>query len=328
MNIQSNGNFIISLDFELLWGVHDHETKESFSENIMGARKGIQQMLSMFQEYGIHATWGVVGLLMAENPKDCIYYSPEKKPEYETPSLSSYGYFDSLGQNEADDIYHYAHSLVSDILKYEHQEIGSHTFSHYYCLEKGQTIYSFEDDLKAAQKIANDKFGLELKSLILPRNQFNEEYLKVAHNCNFISLRGNPRHYAYNNNTSLARGLRLLDAYTNICGKKSYSIESFNGNIINLKASAFFRHYDKRLSFLEPFKINCIKHQMKKAAQKGEIFHLWWHPHNIGKDTEKNLQQIRKLLAYYCKLNSYYGFESKNMKELAEEIINENSNVM
>ena len=67
---------------------------------------------------------------------------------------------------------------------------------------------------------------------------------------------------------------------------------------------------------------------MKKAAQKGEIFHLWWHPHNIGKDTEKNLQQIRKLLAYYCKLNSYYELESKNMKELAEEIINENSNVM
>ena len=61
---------------------------------------------------------------------------------------------------------------------------------------------------------------------------------------------------------------------------------------------------------------------MKKAAKKGRIFHLWWHPHNIGINTEKNLKNIKEILDYYDELKNKYGMESKNMLELAEEINN------
>ena len=67
---------------------------------------------------------------------------------------------------------------------------------------------------------------------------------------------------------------------------------------------------------------------MKKAAINGEVFHLWWHPHNIGKNTEECLKQLRELFSYYKELNSTYGFQSQSMREFAEEFIDENSAVV
>jgi hypothetical protein len=67
---------------------------------------------------------------------------------------------------------------------------------------------------------------------------------------------------------------------------------------------------------------------MLHAAKNGLTFHLWWHPHNIGKNTDKCLEQIEELFLYYKELNSVYGFESKNMKEVVEELMYENSTAM
>lgn len=74
------------------------------------------------------------------------------------------------------------------------------------------------------------------------------------------------------------------------------------------------------MRFLETFKLRRVKGQMRKAAKKGRIFHLWWHPHNIGINTDRNLQNIENLLKYYDFLRKKYGMESKNMLELSNEI--------
>ena len=48
-------------------------------------------------------------------------------------------------------------------------ELASHTFSHYYALEDGQTIEQFNSDIKASIDSAK-VHGLNLKSIIFPRN--------------------------------------------------------------------------------------------------------------------------------------------------------------
>ena len=329
MDDNKKGILIVSLDFELLWGVQDHETKESFNEQIQGARKSIYEVLSLFDEYSIHATWGTVGMLMAESKDEIYSYSPQLKPDYEKKSLSSYNYMDDIGNNEKEDEYHYAYSLISEIIKHKNQEIGSHTFSHYYCKEKGQTLDVFEADLNAAKTIAKKKFNIDIKSLIIPRNQFQSAYAEKASKVGFLSVRGNPNGFAYNSDRLCAKIVRFIDTYLNFSGKKSYKIEDcISDGIVNLKASVFFRKYNTKLEFLEPYKVACIKRQMKKAARRGEIFHLWWHPHNIGRNLDKCIEQLNEIFTYYEKLNCQYGFESKNMGEVAEEIIHENCNVM
>jgi len=57
------GTFVISLDFELMWGVRDLQTKETYGANVLGARLAIPAMLALFEEFGLHVTWATVGLL-------------------------------------------------------------------------------------------------------------------------------------------------------------------------------------------------------------------------------------------------------------------------
>lgn len=70
-------------------------------------------------------------------------------------------------------------------------EIGSLTFSHYYCHETGQTIEQFEDDLKSAVAIANTidikaaKKG-ELFNLWWHTHNFGANTNKIFNNLNVI----------------------------------------------------------------------------------------------------------------------------------------------
>lgn len=321
------GKMVISLDFELLWGVFDHENETTFGERIKNTRKVIYSILDLFKKYDIHATWGTVGLLFAQNIDEAENFSPELKPQYHKDELSAYKHLSEVTAEQ--DYLHFAPDLICDILKIENQEIGSHTFSHYYCKERGQTLETFNNDLMCAKKIAKDKFNLDLESIILPRNQFLPAYINVAKNNGFKAVRGNPKHYAYNNSTIFARGIRLLDSYVNICGYKCYDLNDLVENdFIDIKASCFFRQYNKKLELLEKLKLCCIKRQMKFAAKNNKVFHFWWHPHNIGLNIEKNLKQLEEIFMYYVNLREKYGFESKNMKEMVKEIQDENSDVM
>ena len=47
------GQLIISLDFELLWGVRDHADRASYGDNIIGAREAIPHILELFYSHGM-----------------------------------------------------------------------------------------------------------------------------------------------------------------------------------------------------------------------------------------------------------------------------------
>ena len=58
-------------------------------------------------------------------------------------------------------------------------EIGTHTFSHYYCLEDGQTNEQFKEDLIAAVSIAKSK-NIATESIVFPRNQYSPEAIAIC----------------------------------------------------------------------------------------------------------------------------------------------------
>lgn len=323
MLTMNKGTLLISLDFELFWGVHDCHTYDTYGENVLGGRKAIPKLLEMFKKYDIHATWATVGLMFAENKKELVKYSPKKElqPHFDNELLSSYRMFDKIGDNEKDEPYFYGKSLIDLVGKYPNQEIASHTFSHYYAREDGQTIDEFEADIQSAENIAIDK-GYDAKTLVFPRNQSKDEYEPVMLKNGYVAYRGEEQDWIHKIPINiLKRMFRLADSYINIAGSETYSKDEFtSGNLHNFRGSRFLRPYNHTLRFLEGLKLRRVKGQMKKAAKKGRIFHLWWHPHNIGLNTERNLKNINELLEYYTFLKEKYGMESKNMLELAEEI--------
>ena len=62
-----SGKFIISLDFELMWGVRDSKTIANYGASILGVRSALDRILEKFERYNIRATFAIVGFLFHEN---------------------------------------------------------------------------------------------------------------------------------------------------------------------------------------------------------------------------------------------------------------------
>ncbi|MBO9681974.1 MAG: polysaccharide deacetylase family protein [Flavisolibacter sp.] len=316
---------VISLDFELFWGVRDKRTIENYGANVRGVRQVIPSLVELFEKYGISATFATVGFLFSRNRNELLNFVPGEKPAYHLSKHSPYedNYLSTVGYSEEDDIYHYAESLIKILQQSPQQEIASHTFSHYYCLE-GASLVSFEQDIQAAKAIASTH-GIELKSIVFPRNQYSKEHIDICKKLGLISYRGNEASKIYNprqNNeqSKLIRATRLGDSYVNITGHHSFRPKEENG-IINIPASRFLRPYFPRLKSLESLRLHRIKSSMSYAAKKGECYHLWWHPHNFGVNLKENLSLLESILKHYQMLHGEHGMQSKTMRQIAEEIL-------
>jgi hypothetical protein len=312
-----NGIFTISLDFELYWGVRDKKNIDDYGENILGVRSAIPAILKLFDEYKIHATWACVGFLFLNDLDELLRELPDQKPNYINKKLSPYDYITSeLSARAKIDLYHYALSLIKLILSHQNQEIGSHTFSHYYCLERGQSIDTFKADLVAACKIAKKKYNINIKSLVFPRNQTQIEYLSVLKEKGILSYRGNELAWLYSarneEDESLPRrALRLIDAYLNLSGSNCYSLDEIVSEPpFNIRSSRFLRPYSKQLRILEPLRLQRIMSGLSYAARKGLVYHLWWHPHNFGANLNQNIAFLAKILDHYNYLKETYGMGS------------------
>ena len=323
----NNGKFIISLDLELMWGVRDIETIESYGDAIIGTKRGLDQMLVCFDKYNIKATVATVGFLFQKNKKQLLENLPNKKPSYKIESLSPYkGLEFYLGENEDIDPYHFGYSLIQLIKKYSYHELASHTYSHYYCLEEGQKPEQFEEDLKYALAIAK-KEQVILKSIVFPRNQYNDYYLEICAKYGITSYRGTESSYIYQSTngskqTLFKRALRLLDAYINLTGYHCYPLNKSKESVpLNIPSSRLLRPYIKGLKYLEWLKLLRIKNAMTYAAKNKLVYHLWWHPHNFGRNCNKNIILLEKILNHYNYLNKTYDFQSNTMSELSEELM-------
>lgn len=323
----ANGKFVISLDFEIYWGMRDVVKLENYKEHLSGVRRVIPLLLKTFEHYQINATFATVGFLFFYTKTDLLNGLPVKRPNYSNPILSPYHrYFQFVGENETEDPFHFASSMIDQIKK-AGQEIGSHTFSHYYCLEKGQTKEDFRSDLIAAKKIAREK-GVTLESFVFPRNQFNIEYLRVCKEEGFTSFRGNEKSWLFSSeyfgsSLFIRRPFRFLDAYFNLSGHNCRSIPEMKNNIlINIPSSRFLRPYNKKLKAFENRRLKRITSSMSYAAKNGLTYHLWWHPHNFGVNIEENFSFLEEILIHFSKLKKEYNFESRNMQQLTREIIN------
>ena len=314
-----NGKFIISLDFELHWGAAEkwdlNEKKDYFDQT----RKGIPLTLSLFEKYGIHATWATVGFLFAKNKEQLIAFCPNLKPTYLNSSLAYYNLIQTniVGTDEIDDPYHYAVSLIQKIVETPGQELATHTFSHYYCNEVGQTEEQFDQDLKSAQMLANQNFNIELKSLVFPRNQFNQTYAEIAFKNGIKVVRSNPDVWFWKNNFKFAFLARAIDTLFPISTSLSFKQrKSIVDNVLLLPSSRFLRPYRDNEKFIRKLKINRILTEMTFAAKNNKGYHLWWHPHNFGYSLFENLEDLELILQHYQKLNLQYGFSSKSMIEM------------
>lgn len=312
------GALVISLDFELVWGIFDHidlKDKVAYFDNTLIA---IPKMLEIFERYNINVTWATVGMLFNKNWEEWQANIPALLPTYDNPILNPYTY-GKAHQKSGYDRFFFAPELIKTIQSVKGQEIGTHTYSHYYCLEKGQTVAQFEADLQQANLMAN-QFNLKLTSLVFPRNQFNKNYLEVCAENQIETVRTNPDDWYWDTtkpDTLFSKLARTGDAYLPF-GKKSYALESTGqATVVCQKASRFLRP-QHQVSILNSLRLSRIKNEIIQAAQNGEVYHLWWHPHNFGIDTDNALKAMTEIVEVFTHCKQTYGMESLTMKHVRD----------
>lgn len=319
------GCFVISLDFELLWGAINTWFPDGYGQShVKNVREVIRRLVTLFEKYEVKATFATVGFVMLEDKKELMNYIPKWKPSYRDKSLIPYGQFIDEMKKENEYLY-FAPELVNMLQKYDNIEIGTHTFGHYYCWEDGQTLEQFEADIIMACKVAEKK-GLQLESIVFPRNQVSEEYLKVCAKYGIKTYRGNPKKYfSETKNKLLAiyyRVARLLDSYINWGGSTSvpYSTIEKSKLPMNVPASRMLRPYVHALRFFEPLRLRRIKNEIIYAAKHHEVYHLWWHPHNFGADMEQNFSFLENVLECYQKCHEEFGMRAMTMRDLYHKL--------
>ena len=326
----ASGGLVVSLDFELAWGVLDYPGAEGpYKANLLGAREAIPRMLELFDRYELAATWATVGFLFAESREELEHYLPTLRPAYADARYDPYR--ERVGADERADPTRFAPSLIRLIASAPRQRVGSHTFSHYYCLEQGQDAAAFDADLAAAAAIARAR-GIELRSLVFPRHQVRADYLRLLPKHGLTVYRGNERN-AFDRPAPTPGGslpLRLLrhaDAYLPLTGANAigWPLVAPRDGLVNVPASRFLRPRKPRLRALEPLQLRRLTAAMEVAARRGALFHLWWHPHNMGVELAHHLGVLQRVLEAYARLRDAHGFASYAMEDVAERSRSPNS---
>jgi peptidoglycan/xylan/chitin deacetylase (PgdA/CDA1 family) len=318
------GIFTISLDFELHWGVFDKKERESRETIYRNTLALIPRMLELFAAYEVHVTWATVASVMAQDQQEWERWKPAVEPDYLEGKYSAYQWVQQNGLPAHYNWAHFAPETVRKIVQYPGQELGTHTFSHYYCLEKQHAQGAFAADLKAAIQVAST-FHQPPVSLVFPRNQFNKDYLAVCYAYGIKVVRTNPACRFWNpvneKDTPIFRKLvRTADAYLPMGRTRtSYplsAIQVIPGEPLQLRASRFLRAWEP-YPVADLLKWRRLCSELRAAAKHNECYHLWWHPENFGSHPEENLKSLQMLLQHYRQCKNKYGMLSWNMGEYA-----------
>jgi hypothetical protein len=317
MNRSSDSRFVISLDFELYWGVADSRRISEYRRNLEGVWEAVPRMLRLFKQYGVRVTWATVGMLMCRDIDQWDEIRPSELPGYRRRSCSQY----LLGQLARDNPkLFFARPLVERIISTDGQELASHSYSHFYCKEEGASSSQFFADLLCAQTIASE-FGLRFRSFVFPRNQahVDRSYLDALRQAGISVYRSNPNHWLYRDghrarHGPVGRTMRFIDSWLPLSGANAGSATCSDG-LVRVPASLFVRPASTLLVAAERLRVERLKEGMSSAARAGKICHLWWHPHNFGVNMEQNLNVLEELLKHFVALRDNFGMTSANMSD-------------
>lgn len=316
-------NLIISLDFELHWGRFDKYALAPNKVYYQNTRDIVPRLLELFDRFQIKATWATVGMLMCESREEWESYKPELLPTFEKSKFSAYNWMDS--QQQVWDKGVFAPDLVRKILETPGQELGSHSFAHYYTMAAGQTLAQWKSDLQAAKRIAKEKFDSNLESLVFPRNQYSEQVIEIALESGFTVFRTNPKDWFWKSveNENLVKKIfRTSDSLVPLGRRTSYASPEFHKGSVLIPSSRILRPF-RSGSLFNKARIERIKEELDLAINYGEMYHLWWHPHNFGNYPKENLEILENLLIWVKNKISEGRLSTESMLSLSRKFSSE-----
>lgn len=314
---------IVSLDFEMRWGVQDRlqDDPNKYKDNLLSVRKNVPWILDIFKERNIKATWASVGALACKDWDEFYQHKPDLLPNYKDQQKH---YVNNYNKSiDPQGSMHFADDLIKMILSTPGQELGMHTFGHIYGTEEHVTYDEFAADLVANINIFFNKFGVTPQSLVYPRNQVIYE-TKLIQDGLISSFRGNESSDRYSAKSQREkkywnRALALLDAINPLISY-AHSIERASES--NIQSSAMLRIHMN--SFIRKLHLYKLKTNILNLGSD-DYYHIWFHPHNIGKSLKRK-DDFVKFFDFLGDLISKGKVCSDNMESFSKFLVTKKKN--
>lgn len=280
------GTFVLSLDVELIWGVHDRPYRDDFVPVVRAARRAIPRLAAALDRHRVPATWAVVGHLL----EDCGDACAAVDEATAAPLPCRAGLDEALwrlpelaGRLEDAEVDH---------------DVGGHGFWH---LEP--------DAGPGGRALAREEFGRAFGAVdrafrrpvtyVYPRDRVRHP-AELAR-AGFRVARTRPRWWVERAPGPLRRGVRFAAEALRVAPPPARLEAAGDEGPARLSASQQLRPLRGAWAALPAAgRVARAEKGLARAAARGGTFHLWLHPHDLvdaGGSADRSLALLEAILA-------------------------------
>lgn len=309
-----HGAFTLSLDFELIWGTVDLFGPEGFRAAVLKERREIVDgLLALLDEFEISASWCTVGHLFLG---ECDgRHADLARPAHSWARGDWYGA--DPGGTESGESLFLGRSLVEKVLACRtKQEIGFHSFSHVIWGDPGCGREVAESEIAACYRASQWTGGRPI-SFVFPRNRPGHLDVLAAHGIRVYRGPG-PRWYEKDENPgALGRLAHLAEV---ALGTAAPTVRPEQGphGLVNLPGSMIYlpAHGIRGMIPVRQ-RVQRAKGGLRRAVERSEVFHLWFHPTNLADHYGAMMQGLREVFARVRELRERGRLDVRPMGDFA-----------
>lgn len=308
----AGGTVVLSLDAELNWGFHSKRTVPT--ARVEHARESWLDLLALFDEHRIPATWAVVGHLFLDrctgthpdHPGGEEWFAGDPGGEYE-PGSGWFGpdLIDAIRDSDVD------------------HDIGSHTFSHVEFGSPETTREVAEAELRHSVAAAED-YGVDLESFVFPRNHIG--HLDLLSDHGFTSYRGRSPD-RWHDTAPLRRFAKVATFAFGLSSPPIVEPTIDERGLVNVPASMYLFEFEGPVrDAITAVSEDPIVRQVgagldRIADEEGGILHLWLHPNNVT--TDRDRARMNAVVATIVEYRDRGDVAIETMSGVADRVRNE-----
>jgi hypothetical protein len=302
--MSDRGVFTVSLDTELAWGSFDKGGIERHGDAYRATPTIVNRLCDCFDEYDVSATWALVAHLFSDCGTHRGAATEPARADWLAQSPCSTGVDRSLW---------YAPELLERIRGCDTtQDVGLHAFSHLVFGERSRAAADAE--LADAVAAATDA-GVDPSSFVFPRNEVAHADLLAEHGLS-VYRDVDARWYEA---ASIGRGRKPLRFVDEALSRTPPTvIPREHDNVVAVPGSQVFRPTHGAWGRTPAgTQVERARKGIDRAAARGEIFHLWFHPFNLAGDVDRHINMLADILTYVDSLRSDDELECMSLEDVA-----------
>lgn len=315
--LTQTGYFLFSLDTELGWGYYDKDRARvrKFSPDGSRERRSIERLLDVLDEFGITATWALVGHLFYERCALCEI----------CPILAWKGKYESFAQiYDSDASLWYAPDMVNLLLtRGARHEIAFHGYTHEVFDEKSMSAERAKLEIDEWLRLSRAR-GILPRAVVFPRDRAG--HLQVFKAAGFLCYRGRETMPVFYRTRYGGKLLKALDQIFAVSAPPVYAPDEVTtAPLLDLKASQEFFEFNRRLELLldalnlHALRIRRMVKGVRRAAKEKKILHICAHPWEF--QTDRDFEKLRFLLGHVADEVAAGSLVSIGMTEMADRIL-------